>query len=157
MAPLTLRGARPQAHNDVVFVLGFFWTGVRAAEGSPGLTHGLEKMDDEPSDTLTNSPWDVVKLSQSVPNFVESGQVSLSSADLISILDKDVLQWMGGDAFDCRCFHPPGAQSNAFFRCSNEARVVGPRQGAGESFGIQKESWFDEQWPRCAATDILIL
>ena len=34
-----------------------------------------------------------------------TGQVSLSSADLISILDKYVLH----------CFHPPGAQSNVFF------------------------------------------
>ena len=56
----------------------FFWTGVRGAEGLPGLTarppsaHGLEKMDDEPSDTLINSSWNVVELSQSVPNFVES-------------------------------------------------------------------------------------
>jgi len=110
----------------------------------------------EPSDIVQHSSWDVVELSQRVPNFVESGlgpgkftlrdgvvyiaalqqiifnadsailervirdqgrttQVTLSSQDLTSILDKYVLHWMGGDAFDGICFHPPGEQSNVCF------------------------------------------
>ena len=64
---------------------------MRAAEGPPGLTvrdpsvqpdgtelhiakeSSLKLCGFEPSDTLTNSFWYVVELSQSVPNFVESG------------------------------------------------------------------------------------
>ena len=42
-------------------------------------------------------------------------QVALSSADLVSILEKYVVHWMRGDAPDCRCFHPPGAQSKVSF------------------------------------------
>ena len=42
-------------------------------------------------------------------------KVSLSSQDLTSILDKYVLQWMGEDAIDGLCFHPPGEQSSVYF------------------------------------------
>ena len=39
-----------------------------------------------------------------------STQVSSSSLDLTSILDKYVLKWMGEDAVDGLCFHSPRAQ-----------------------------------------------
>ena len=39
------------------------------------------------------------------------GNVSLTSQDLTSILDKYVQEWMGKDAIDGLSFHPPGVQS----------------------------------------------
>ena len=48
-----------------------------------------------------------------------STQVSSSSQDLTSILDKYVPKWMGEDAFDGLCFHSPWVQSSN--RSSNES------------------------------------
>uniref|UniRef100_A0A7S1F0B7 Uncharacterized protein n=1 Tax=Noctiluca scintillans TaxID=2966 RepID=A0A7S1F0B7_NOCSC len=39
----------------------------------------------------------------------------LSSAEVVQLLDKYVLHWMAGDAFDGECFHPPGQQNNLCF------------------------------------------
>ena len=50
--------------------------------------------------------------------FRDQGQttkVSFSSQNLISILDKYVPEWMGEDAIDGLCFHPPKVQSYACF------------------------------------------
>lgn len=40
---------------------------------------------------------------------------SLEKQDLLKVLDKYILHWMGGDAFDGECFHPPGEQRNVCF------------------------------------------
>ena len=45
-------------------------------------------------------------------------QVSTSSPDLNSTLDKYVPEWMGEDAFDGRCFHSPWVQSYVCFSLS---------------------------------------
>ena len=45
----------------------------------------------------------------------QTTEVSFSSQNLTSILDKYVLEWMGEDAIDGLCFHPPKVQSYACF------------------------------------------
>ena len=50
------------------------------------------------------SKADSAILERVIRDLGRTGQVSLSSADLISILDENVLYWMGGDALDVVAF-----------------------------------------------------
>jgi hypothetical protein len=116
---LRLRGFEP---SDTV--LNTSWDIVELGQRVPsflksGLGHGKFTLRDGVvyiaalQQIITNA--DSAILERVIRDQGRATEESLSFADLTSILKKYVLHWMGGDAFDGRCFHPPGEQSNVCF------------------------------------------